>query len=68
MPAVIGALRAAGIRRDEVLLWVADYTGKPHFPVFRWGRKLTVSDACQYTDRALGESLDESVCTPEFLA
>lgn len=66
MPAVIAALIRLGIKRNQVLLWTADYTGKPHLPVFRWGNKLTTSDACQFTDKALGRSLDESVCLLRF--
>lgn len=67
MPAVIAELRAAGIRRSQVRLWVADYTFHPHLPVLRWGSRLTTADACQWTDKSHGRSLDESICVPSFL-
>lgn len=67
MPAVIAELRKLGIKRDDVRLWVADYTFKPHLPVLRWGARLTTADACQWTDRSHGRSLDESICVPSFL-
>jgi hypothetical protein len=67
MPAVIRALRAAGIKRSQVRLWVADYTGRPHLPILSWGARPTRADACQWTDKAHGRSLDESLCAPGFL-
>jgi hypothetical protein len=67
MPAVIAELRRLGIARRDVRVWVADYTFFPHLPVFRWGASLTASDACQWTDKSHGRSLDESICVPSFL-
>lgn len=67
MPAVVRALRAVGINRRMVRLWVADYTGKPHLPLLWWGIRPTRADACQYTDKALGRNLDASICQPDFL-
>jgi hypothetical protein len=66
MPAVISALRKAGIRRNQVRLWVADYTFRSHFPVLRWGLLPTQADGCQWTDRSHGRSLDQSVLRDDF--
>jgi hypothetical protein len=67
MPSVIAELRRLGIARRDVRIWTADYTFFPHLPVFRWGASLTASDACQWTDKSHGRSLDESICVPSFL-
>jgi len=66
MPAVIAELRKLGITRAQVRLWVADYTGVPHFPTFQWGSTTTSADGCQFTDKALGRSLDESILRDDF--
>lgn len=58
MPAVIANLRAHGIARPQVRLWVADWTFAPHIPAG--------FDACQWTDKALGRNLDESLCLESF--
>lgn len=58
MPKVLQALTNAGFGRHEYRLWVAEYTGKPHIP--------DGYDACQWTDKALGRNLDESLCHPDF--
>jgi hypothetical protein len=58
MPAVWAAIARAGIHRQEVRLWVADWTYQPHIPAGY--------DACQWTDKALGRNLDESLCTAGF--
>lgn len=58
MPAVVHELAQAGLNRDQVRLWVAHYTGEPHIP--------TGYDACQWTDRALGRNLDESLLADAF--
>jgi hypothetical protein len=47
-----------GIKRTEVLLWVADPTGTSHIP--------SGFDACQWNWKALGRNLDESLCEPWF--
>jgi hypothetical protein len=58
MPAVVAALGRAGIQRHEYRLWAAHYTYVPHIePGY---------DACQWTDRALGRNLDESLCVDDF--
>jgi hypothetical protein len=53
------ALTADGIKRSTIFEWDADYTYQPHLdPGF---------DATQFTDRALGRSLDESLVSRDFL-
>jgi|ERR1022692_123801 hypothetical protein len=51
-------LESAGIPREGYFAWAADYTYVPHIP--------TGFDACQWTDRALGRNLDESLCSDTF--
>jgi hypothetical protein len=67
MPAVLSALSTAGIPRDAVRLWTAHYTGRPHIctPACGFGFGTT-GDATQWTDRALGRNLDESLCSDSF--
>lgn len=61
VPALLATLEAAGIKRDEYVLWVAHYTFvQPQAPLEQGG------DAVQYTDRALGRNLDASICEPSF--
>ena len=52
-------LARAGIARSSVFEWDADYTGVPHIDAG--------FDATQWTDRALGRNLDESMVTLRFL-
>jgi hypothetical protein len=58
MPAVETNLKDNGVGRGQVRLWVADFTGTVHLPAG--------FDACQWTDRALGRNLDESICLGTF--
>lgn len=51
-------LRRSHIPRGGYRLWVADWTGEAHIPP-HYG-------ACQWTDRALGRNLDESLTLPGF--
>lgn len=60
MPAVIQALNSAGIHRSEYRLWEADYTEVPHIN--------QGVDACQWTDKALGKNLDQSLCVGDFFS
>ena len=57
-PELHGTLMNAGIQRQEYMAWAADYTYVPHIP--------NSYDACQWTDRALGRNLDESLCADNF--
>jgi len=65
---VLKTLKAAGIKRSQVRLWTAHYTGRAHrcSPRCRFGL-WTRADATQYTDKAHGKSLDASLCAPRFL-
>ncbi len=59
MPKVRGELTLHGIMREHYRLWVADYTYTPHIPMG--------FDACQWTDKALGRNLDQSLCFRGFI-
>lgn len=59
MPAVRASLAAAGLTRSRYLLWLAWYRFTPGL--------VSGYDAVQWTDRALGRSLDESTVTLDFL-
>lgn len=59
MPAIEQAIAGLHIPREHYRLWSAHYTGTPH-----------VEDGCdgtQWTDRALGRNLDESLLYPTFI-
>lgn len=64
---LLAALGRAGIRRSEVVIWSAHYTGISHLcsPKCYPGMPTT-ADATQYTDHALGRSLDASRVAPSF--
>lgn len=57
-PALAEALTKAGIHRPSYKAWVAHYTGRPHIPMG--------FDACQWTDKAQGLNLDQSLCFSGF--
>jgi hypothetical protein len=61
------SMRANGIDRSAYRLWSAHYTGVAHFcgPT-TCGFGLTQADATQFTDKALGRSLDESIISDGF--
>lgn len=61
-PAVLAALAAAGIHRNEVRLWTAHWTFEPHLcgPHTCGALSGTTADVTQWTDTALGRSLDVS--------
>jgi hypothetical protein len=58
MPAVRAELGKVISKRSDVRLMVAYYNGQPDLP--------SEYDAHQFTDRALGRSLDESICASDF--
>lgn len=67
MPHVLSVLKASGIKRSQVRVWTAHYTGRPH----RCGPECyrgfaTVADATQYTNSALGRNLDASLVADSF--
>lgn len=66
MPEVVAAMKRAGIKRDEYLLWSAHYTFHAHLCGPKTCGYATKCDATQWTDTALGRSLDESLLSPEF--
>lgn len=67
MPGVLNELKANGIGRDQVRLWTAHYTFKPHLCSSKcWRGFNTTADATQWTDKSMGKSLDESLLTPTF--
>lgn len=64
---VMSALERAGIPRSQFRLWTAHYTFKPHRCTKKCGFGMTgTADATQYTDRALGRTLDASLVSPTF--
>lgn len=68
-PAVLVALGFAQIERHHFRLWTAHYTGKPHRCTEKCGLGFRdEADATQYYDRAMGRSLDVSLCRPGFFA
>jgi hypothetical protein len=58
---LLRVLAAAGIRRHEVRLWTAHYSYRPHLCSPACGFGDVHADATQYSDRALGRNLDESL-------
>jgi hypothetical protein len=65
--AVLRALSDAGIRRSQVRLWTAHYTGTPHRCTRACvGGFAATADATQYTDKALGKNLDASLVSDAF--
>jgi hypothetical protein len=64
---LVGVLTAAGIHPDEYQIWSAHYTHTPHLcgPSCGYGLTFTVA-ATQYTDKALGKSLDASLVSDGF--
>lgn len=65
VPAVLNAMRAAGIERDAWRLWTAHYTGHAHVCGPRNCRCIQ-ADATQWTSHALGRALDQSLLLPSF--
>ncbi len=63
--ALIDTLAAGGISRSDYKLWSAHYTYSLHI----CGPNTCgypQADATQWTDKALGRNLDQSVCAPDF--
>ncbi len=68
MQGILNLLAGANIPRSAVRVWTAHYTGRPHrcSPASCGYGLRTVADATQWTDRALGRSLDESLLVGGF--
>ena len=66
--ALVNELAAGGIHRLSYRLWTAHYTGHPHRCTGReCGYQLELkADATQWTDKALGRNLDESLLSYNF--
>ena len=64
---IVPIIRASRIPRAEVRLWSAHYTFASHIcGPSSCGEMSIPADACQWTDRALGRNLDESLLAADF--
>ena len=64
---LLGGLASEGVGREAIRLWTAHYTDKPHLCTAACGGGFAgTADATQFTCRALGRNLDESVCSDAF--
>ena len=67
MAAMQTTMKANGFARSSYRMWSAHYTGKAHCCApWTCGYGLDQADATQFTDRALGRSLDESIVADDF--
>jgi hypothetical protein len=67
MQDVLTAMNAAGIHRNSLRLWSAHYTDIPHICGPSSCRQMSQdADGTQWTDRAGGINLDESLLLPDF--
>lgn len=64
MPEILGAMLDSGFKRNEFLLWSAHYTFHPHICGPKSCGYATRCDLTQWTDLALGRSLDQSLLLP----
>lgn len=68
LQALVDTMSAAGVKRDEYMLWSAHYTGKAHIcGPSSCGSKVQ-ADATQWTSTFEGASLDASLCYGYFFA
>lgn len=68
-PGLLATLAKAGISRSEIRLWTAHYTFREHRCSSACGFGFTgTADATQWTDKALGRNLDQSLVGPGFWA
>lgn len=61
---LVATMTAAGITRERYLIWSAHYTHSEH--ICGVGCGYHAADATQWTDKALGRNLDQSLCSPAF--
>lgn len=69
VPALLAALAAVGIARDQVRIWTAHYTYKSHRCSHACNAALPadfLADGTQWTDRSGGRNLDESTIADDF--
>jgi hypothetical protein len=59
MGQITDAIRSLGLTREQYRLWSAHYTGMPHIE--------PGCDGTQWTDKALGRNLDESLLHATFI-
>ena len=62
---VTKAMSDGGIGRDKYLLWTAHYTYKEHI-CSPGGCGYPAADGTQWTDKAQGRNLDQSLCSDAF--
>lgn len=62
---LINTLAANGVARSTYLLWTAHYTGTSHLCA-KTGCGYPNADGTQFTSKALGKSLDESLVSDAF--
>jgi hypothetical protein len=67
--AMQSTMKANGFARSSYRLWTAHYTNRPHFcsPSI-CGFGIDQADATQFTSKAMGRSLDESLVADNFFA
>lgn len=61
---LIGTMTASRVSRNDYLIWSAHYTFKEH--ICGHGCGYPQVDATQWTDKAQGRNLDQSLCSPQF--
>lgn len=65
--ALVNTLQTSGLPRGSYRLWTAHYTFHAHICDPKCGFGLREpADATQWTDKALGRNLDESLCSNTF--
>jgi len=64
---LLQTLEHAGIGREQIRLWTAHYTYAPHICGPGCGYGEINAQATQWTDRAHGRNLDQSLCLDSFL-
>lgn len=66
-PALIALLTHHGfVHRKHYLIWSAHYTYHLHICGPHTCGSTVQADATQWTDKAFGRSLDETICSPDF--
>jgi hypothetical protein len=67
MQVILESVSVAGVSRDTVRLWSAHYTMESHICGPHSCKAMTLpADGTQWTDRALGKNLDQSLLDDDF--
>lgn len=67
MPQILSVMKTAGVSRNLLRLWSAHYTHKSHICGPATCREMSISaDGTQFTDRARGINLDQSLLLDDF--